>query len=107
MNRITSVNPLCRSQFNLIDLLDLGGNKITEMPIALIHFLKNLCQLTLTNNDINKLPNLIGMHKNIKNIQVDGNPLKSIRRAIIDKGSQGILKYLMDKYVDGTDNKIE
>lgn len=90
-----------------LELLDVGGNKITEIPIALIHFLKNLCQLTLTNNDINRLPNLIGMHKNIKNIQVDGNPLKSIRRAIIDRGSQGVLKYLMDKYVEGQDNKVE
>ena len=47
------------------------------------------------------------MHKSIKQIQVDGNPLKSIRRAIIDKGSQGVLKYLMDKYVEGTDDKVE
>ena len=47
------------------------------------------------------------MHKKIKQIQVDGNPLKSIRRAIIDKGSQGVLKYLMDKYVEGTDDKVE
>ena len=47
------------------------------------------------------------MHKNIKNIQVDGNPLKSIRRAIIDKGSQGVLNYLMDKYVEEYDSKVE
>jgi hypothetical protein len=47
------------------------------------------------------------MHKNLKNIQVDGNPLKSIRRAIIDKGSQGVLTYLMDRYVEGTDNIVE
>ena len=33
--------------------------------------------------------------------------MKSIRRAIIDKGSQGVLKYLMDKYVEGTDDKVE
>jgi len=50
---------------------------------------------------------MIGIHKNIKNIQLEGNPLKSIRRTIISKGSQGILKYLMDKYVDGTDDVIE
>jgi Leucine-rich repeat (LRR) protein len=107
MNKVTSVNVLCRSAFSGLELLDLGGNKVVELPIALIHFLKGLCQLTLTNNDINRLPHLIGFHKNIRNIQVDGNPLKSIRRAIIDKGSQGIVQYLMDKYVEEYDNKVE
>jgi hypothetical protein len=38
---------------------------------------------------------------------VEGNPLKSIRRTIIDKGSQGILKYLMDRYVEENDNVVE
>lgn len=33
--------------------------------------------------------------------------MKSIRRAIIDKGSQGVLKYLMDKYVEEYDSKVE
>lgn len=47
---------------------------------------------------------MIAVHKKLKNIQVDGNPLKSIRRAIIDKGSQGIFKYLEDKYIEEVDN---
>lgn len=75
--------------------------------MAMVHYCKGICQLTLTNNELQKLPNLIGLHKNIKNIQVDGNPLKSIRRTIIEKGSSGILRYLMDRYVEENDNKIE
>ena len=59
------------------------------------------------NNDIQKLPNLIGMHKTLKNIQVDGNPLKSIRRPIIARGSAGILQYLGDRYIEENDNIIE
>ena len=107
MNKITSVDPLCRSQFSGLEVLDLGGNKIETLPVALIYFLKGLCQLTLTNNEIQKLPNMIGIHKSLKNIQVEGNPLKSIRRTIIDKGSAGILRYLMDRYVEPNDNVIE
>ena len=38
---------------------------------------------------------------------MDGNPLKSIRRQIIDKGAVGLMTYLRDKYRDGIDNKIE
>ena len=59
------------------------------------------------NNDIQRLPNLIGQHKTTKNIQVDGNPLKSIRRPIIARGSAGILQYLEDRFIEGTDDKIE
>ena len=77
------------------------------MPTALLFYLTNLSQLTLLNNDIQKLPNLLGKHKKLKNIQVDGNPLKTIRRHIIARGSQGILQYLADKYVEGTDDAIE
>lgn len=50
---------------------------------------------------------MIGKHKTIKNIQVDGNPLKSIRRPIIARGSAGILQYLEDRFIEGTDDKIE
>jgi Leucine-rich repeat (LRR) protein len=60
MNKIVSVKFLCRSAFEGLETIDLGGNKIEEIPISLIHFLKNLCQLTIINNDVQKLPNLIG-----------------------------------------------
>lgn len=33
--------------------------------------------------------------------------MKTIRRPIIARGSQGILQYLADKYVEGTDDMIE
>lgn len=68
MNKITSVNFMCRSAFSSIETLDLGGNKIVEMPTAFIHFLKNLRILMIANNDIQKLPNLIGKHDHLKNI---------------------------------------
>mmetsp|Transcript_580 Transcript_580/g.664 ORF Transcript_580/g.664 Transcript_580/m.664 type:complete len:81 (+) Transcript_580:1589-1831(+) len=68
MNRVTSVRLLCRSSFAQLEVVDLGGNKVNEMPTAFFHFLKGLCQLTLSNNDIQRLPNLIGQHKTLKNI---------------------------------------
>lgn len=107
MNRVTSVSELCREAYQNIDTLDLGQNKVQEVPTALVVYLKNLNQLTLLNNDIQKLPNLLGKHPKLKNIQVDGNPLKTIRRPIIARGSQGILQYLADKYVEGTDDQVE
>lgn len=107
MNRVTEVNEVCRPAYVNLEVLDLGGNKVSVMPIALCHYVKGLCQLTLTNNDVNRLPHNLGKHKNIKNLTVDGNPLKSIRRPIIDGGSARILAYLLDKFNDTVDNKVE
>lgn len=50
---------------------------------------------------------MLGLHNKIKNISVEGNPLKSIRRPIIAKGSAGILQYLADRYVEENDGKVE
>lgn len=47
------------------------------------------------------------MHKTIKTIQIDGNPLKTIRRLVIDKGAESIIKYLRDKFVEGKDDIVE
>jgi hypothetical protein len=38
---------------------------------------------------------------------VDGNPLKSIRRPIIEKGSDSLMKYLRDKFIEGKDDIVE
>ena len=65
-NRITEIKDLCRKEFASLEVLDLGTNKIQELPIALVHYMGNLNQLTLTNNDINKLPHLLGFHKTLK-----------------------------------------
>ena len=107
MNKVTSVNILCRDRFNSLEVIDLGGNKLTDIPIAFVKFLQNLTQLILINNDIQKLPNILGQHSKIKNISVDGNPLKSIRRPIIAKGSAGILAYLADRYIAENDGAAE
>ena len=61
----------------------------------------------LKNNDLVQLPHLLGHHKNLRNLTVDGNPLKSIRRAVIDKGTDFILKYLKDKFIEGKDDIVE
>ena len=50
---------------------------------------------------------MLGLHKKLKNVSVEGNPLKSIRRPIIAKGSAGILAYLGDRYIEENDGKAE
>ena len=88
-------------------MLDLGSNKIREVPVALAYFLTGLTSLTLSNNDIEKVPPLLGHHQSLTTILLDGNPLKTVRRAIIDKGSAAVLKYLKDRFVQGQDDQVE
>lgn len=63
--------------------------------------------MNIGNNDINHLPNLLGLHPVLKTLQIDGNPMKSIRRAVIEKGADAIMKFLRDKYVEGNDDVVE
>ena len=60
MNKITNVKELCRKEFSKLEVLDLGNNKIGEIPVAFVHFLRNLNLLNIENNDVLHLPNLIG-----------------------------------------------
>jgi hypothetical protein len=53
------------------------------------------------------MPHLLGLHKTLKTLQLDGNPLKTLRRPILDKGTDAVLKYLRDKYVEGRDDLVE
>lgn len=66
-----------------------------------------LNQLYLVNNDIDKLPALLGFHKNLKQLTVEGNSLKTIRRPVIAKGTDAILTNLQDKFVEGRDDVVE
>ena len=68
MNKLTDVKELCRNEFCSLEVLDIGSNKIDNIPIALIHFLPSLTTLIVTNNDLVSLPSLIGHHKNLKNL---------------------------------------
>lgn len=106
-NRITDCRELCRKNFENLEVLDIGNNKIREVPIALVFYLSKLNMLAMANNDITHMPNWIGFHNRLSTLQIDGNPLKMIRRAIIDKGTQEIMRYLRDKFVEGKDDQVE
>ena len=100
-----------------VKLLDLRENKIPVLPDEIIN-LQNLERLDISNNDLCKLKFAIIPHQNfsiaistflatlpftlgtlphLKSLQVDGNPMKAIRRDIIARGTQGLLKYLKSR----------
>lgn len=65
MNKLTDMRELCRSEFSGLEVLDVGNNRISEVPIALVFYLANLTMLVINNNDATSIPNWIGFHKRI------------------------------------------
>ena len=51
------------------------------------YFLQNLNFFNIQNNELKNLPNGLGMIKKLKSLNIDGNPIKLIRRAVLDKGT--------------------
>jgi Leucine-rich repeat (LRR) protein len=68
MNKIADIKELCRKEFRKLEVLDLGNNKLREIPVALVHYLEGLTLLNLGNNDIDRLPHLLGNHKILKTL---------------------------------------
>ncbi|XP_057649696.1 leucine-rich repeat-containing protein 40 isoform X1 [Chionomys nivalis] len=79
-------------------VLDLRGNKLRSVPEEM-SLLQSLERLDLSNNNISSLPCSLG-NLHLKFLALEGNPLRTIRREIIAKGTQEVLKYLRSKIKD-------
>ncbi|XP_034567566.1 leucine-rich repeat-containing protein 40 [Notolabrus celidotus] len=76
-----------------ISLLELRDNKIKTLPEQ-ITLMNTLTRLDLTNNDISTLPASLSLLPNLNVLLLEGNPLRGIRRDILTKGTNELLKYL-------------
>ena len=79
-----------------ITILELRDNKIPGISND-IALMCNLERLDIANNDISRLPPELGELGKIKVLVIDGNPLRAIRRDIVNRGTQAILKHLRSK----------
>ena len=53
--------------------------------------------LNIENNNLSRIPTVIGFMK-LSGLKIDGNPLKLVKRTVIDKGTVSILDYLRTKH---------
>ncbi|XP_055441468.1 leucine-rich repeat-containing protein 40 isoform X4 [Bubalus kerabau] len=103
-NRLTTV-PASFSFLSSLMRLNLSSNQLKSLPAELsgmkneITLLQSLERLDLSNNDISSLPCSLG-RLHLKFLALEGNPLRTIRREIINKGTQEVLKYLRSKIKD-------
>lgn len=97
-NNIRKVDKLCRPEFGRINQLDISNNNLGELPEGIFYNLVELTHLNIENNNLGVLPTVMGFHPKLRVLQVDGNPLKTIRRTVIDKGTQELMAYLRNKH---------
>ena len=77
--------------------LSLASNAITVIPEDMT-VLRNLKSLDISNNDISRLPPSLGlMDESLVTLLVEGNPLRTIRRTVVMKGTRALLEYLRNK----------
>lgn len=82
-------------------ILDVSQNSISVIP-EWITCLARLETLDISDNNISQLPPKLGLlEPSLKHLKVDGNPLRSIRRPILEKGTKTLLQYLQDRIPAG------
>lgn len=81
-------------------ILDMSQNSIQLIPEGFKNA-TSLQELRFSDNNISLLPPELGLlEPTLQVLQLDGNPLRSIRRTILDRGTKAILNYLKDKLPD-------
>jgi Leucine rich repeat len=80
--------------------LDLGSNQIAFVPDSITQ-LQVLSRLDMSNNNLSSLPPSLGLLP-LRALLVDGNAIKTVRRAVLDRGTEHVLAYLRDKLPEGS-----
>ncbi|KAL6108619.1 lrrc40 [Pungitius sinensis] len=104
-NRIEEMRTELLASLTAISLLELRDNKIKILPEE-ISSLNTLTRLDLTNNDISTLPASLSLLPNLKVLLLEGNPLRGIRRDLLTKGTDVLLKYLRGR-IKGDPESVE
>eukprot|EP00054_Salpingoeca_dolichothecata_P022694 m.149304 g.149304 ORF g.149304 m.149304 type:complete len:219 (+) comp24426_c1_seq5:106-762(+) len=79
-----------------LQMLDLRDNKLKEIPTEITN-LNVLERFDISNNEISNLPPALGNVSSLKSLVLDGNPMRSIRRDIISRGTLAVLKHLRNR----------
>mmetsp|Transcript_22278 Transcript_22278/g.58078 ORF Transcript_22278/g.58078 Transcript_22278/m.58078 type:complete len:931 (+) Transcript_22278:1608-4400(+) len=78
-------------------VLNLSSNRISSLPADVARLAK-LEELCLSNNELGNLPPQLGLlSATLRSLTLDGNPLRSIRRPIIERGTSAVLEYLKER----------
>jgi CCR4-NOT transcription complex subunit 6 len=94
-NALTSVPPEI-AKLRHLDLLDLSGNNLTSVPPE-IGMVITLRELYLFDNHLSTIPPEFGTLHRLKTLGIEGNPIDSNLKAILQKdGTPALISYLRD-----------
>lgn len=97
-NKLTTLNGINFSLFPQLEIFDLSNNKI--VTLGNVHTAISLRTLLLENNEIDSLPAELCYLTNLQTLSLHGNPQRTIRQAVLQKGVNAILATLQSK-LDG------
>lgn len=98
-NQIEDIEPLSSSLLRNLKVLDISNNRIQSLSTIFLEQRQDLTHLNIENNEIVKLPTELGFFKGLQSLKVIGNPLKLIRREVLDRGTNEILNFLRSRHV--------
>ncbi|KAL3268782.1 hypothetical protein HHI36_007880 [Cryptolaemus montrouzieri] len=89
--------PQCVYDLKGLEILLANDNKISTIDIEGLKKLTNLAVLTLSNNSINHVPPELGLLRQLRSLEIQGNLFRQPRHTILEQGTDSILAYLRDK----------
>lgn len=95
-NNITELSVELLQSLSSLNVLDLRDNKISIIPEEMIQ-VTTLTRFNIANNNVSSLPYKLGNLKSLKAMVVDGNPMRGIRRDIVNRGTVELMKYLRSR----------
>ena len=94
-NNLTSLPPLI-SELKSLQILNLTGNKLSQLPVEL-SLVVSLKELLLFDNQLTFIPPEFGQLYQLDVLGLEGNPMSEpICSMIIEKGTKVVIKYLRD-----------
>lgn len=80
-----------------LEILFASDNKIAELDVGELQKLKHIAVLDLRNNNILQVPPELGNMRQLRTLQLEGNPFRNPRPAILSKGTPALLEFLRDR----------
>ncbi|GMF22144.1 unnamed protein product [Phytophthora fragariaefolia] len=94
-NRIETLDRFPWSHLAKVSVISVSDNKLRSL--GRIYDAPLLASLSFENNNLNQVPCELGLCPHLRAIYMNGNPQRTVRGAVIAKGSAEILAYLKNK----------
>ncbi|CAE7592649.1 lrrc40, partial [Symbiodinium microadriaticum] len=88
-NKLTTLENVDFSQFQHLEILDISNNKI--LSLGCIYDVSSLRTLLLDNNELDAIPYQLCFLKNLQSLSIHGNPQRTVRQGVIQKGTEAII----------------